>query len=503
MLSTFIKKAYPYTHIKVILLLLLFAVLRSIADDIWYYNSLEMYLLTLLNTIVYIYTLYLSANGLTLFLLSKFWKIKYTTSDLRKIYSATALLWLTYPMVGVISGIAESPYSITIPIFRYLPFFMVENNFFPLGMIVMVPLLIIGYTYAFHQKPKRFWTTLIAVVLSFSIIYILFYQYVLRLSYIIYDVSNIYVFGGFYTTSFIVFICIFISPFEKAFNIDQKETKNYVFRRIINFWFILCVLIAFYGLIISFVPHHESKQNSFKSEGIEKFKWNLFFFVVPNNTELLSYGYILKSNSCLPSMFFKVDSSVFSNYSELELNNNGFRIQDLYAVFDREEETVFNWNESPKGSHPFFNTFEGSEYLSDFKLYRNDSIYSGFYLEENLQANADSMLSWEYQIFTFIKNDFFDLCVFQYDGYADGVIKINNHEYKNIRSVKRASHNIEIDFEIGKMTIDFKVLADYDVYHVSNGPVEQVIKATVKLYLDGSVKTFDSVFGHIEILENK
>ncbi len=247
-MSTFssIQKLMPREkHLLIIIILFFFAILRGIADYVWlpYYQNWKMFTLITFNGIVYIYVLYFGIVGLSVLFLKVIGKQIVSDEAIEKVYWYSTFIWLVYPLVALLSWLLDGPQMITVPIFKYIPFFLVENNFLPIGMLIVIPIILSSYTFLFN---KYFNTSIInsifISILSTSIIYTLYYQYLLNISFLLLYKTNYWIFIGFYSFLFIPFTLLFISSFKKALN--TKSNLLYYMHFIFG---IICLALVVYG----------------------------------------------------------------------------------------------------------------------------------------------------------------------------------------------------------------------------------------------------------------
>lgn len=197
--------------------LLGFAVMRTVLDYIWVpiFAGLEYKIAVLFNYTVYQFTLYLVIPGIAGLVLGRLFG---RPVDDLAVLRESVLIWIVYPVVTVISLIAKSPPMQSIEWFRYVPTFMVTNNFLPLGMIAVVPVLIVFYTrLLMHQSGADWPRALASVLVSLWIIYLAYYQYGLRLFLYFHHVYGLIFSAGFFTLTFLVPLFPLAGRFHAAF----------------------------------------------------------------------------------------------------------------------------------------------------------------------------------------------------------------------------------------------------------------------------------------------
>jgi hypothetical protein len=183
--------------------LISFATVRSILDDFWVpaYRTAQYWTLSFFNTLIYIYTLYLIIPALAIFFLEKIYSQK---ADNSEILQKSVLIWVVYPFVTIISLITNSPPTQTIPLFKHIPTFMVDRNFLPLGMIAVIPVLIVFYTWILSRHSKiNMAQALISVLMSLVVIYLTYYQYTLAAFFHFAGLCGSFCSYGFYNICFL------------------------------------------------------------------------------------------------------------------------------------------------------------------------------------------------------------------------------------------------------------------------------------------------------------
>lgn len=195
--------------------LLSFAVTRSVLDYFWIliharflYRTIAMF-----TNIVYLYTLYLMIPAMAGFMLGKVFSRP--VND-RAVLRESVLVWVVYPTVTIVSLVTKSPPTRSIEWFRHIPTFMVDNNFFPTGMVAVVLVLVVFYTWLMMRHSRADWLRALASVLvSLFVIYLLYYQYTLRLFHYVY-----WLFGGVFGLGFLTLTYLIpIFPIAERFHL--------------------------------------------------------------------------------------------------------------------------------------------------------------------------------------------------------------------------------------------------------------------------------------------
>lgn len=131
----------------------------------------------------YLFVLYFSIVSTVHFLSGKFFNVE--IKDTRGFFFGYAPYWvLLFPAVPVVSYLTGSSYQMEIPLFSYIPTFMVKKNYLPSGMLFIIPLMFASFLYHAKQHLKL---SPIKVLLLLMIIfwadYLLLYQWLLQLGY--------------------------------------------------------------------------------------------------------------------------------------------------------------------------------------------------------------------------------------------------------------------------------------------------------------------------------
>lgn len=131
----------------------------------------------------YLFVLYFSIVSTVHFLSGKFYQIQ--PDDTRGFFFGYAPYWvLLFPAVPVVSYLTGSSYQIEIPLFSYMPTFMVHKNYLPSGMLFIIPLMFASFV---QHASKYLNLSPVKVLLLLMIIfwadYLLLYQWLLQLGY--------------------------------------------------------------------------------------------------------------------------------------------------------------------------------------------------------------------------------------------------------------------------------------------------------------------------------
>jgi hypothetical protein len=159
------------------------ALLAMIPRGLFHFFAFKMKLEGVILDMYYLLILYFSL----LFFIERMAKIffKVTIEDTQGYYLTFIKYWcLIFPVVPFITLATGSSYydKTRIELFRYIPTFMVENNFLPLGMVFVIPLII--YFLMVHLRQYlnlKFFQSFILVAVANTIAYILYYQWLFNL----------------------------------------------------------------------------------------------------------------------------------------------------------------------------------------------------------------------------------------------------------------------------------------------------------------------------------
>lgn len=243
-----IASPYHKQYATILLVITAYSFIRCLLDWVliykWQHPAVEI--LANHNMFIYGYTIYLGMAGLGFLAVGVKPYNEALYPQMREFYIKSSWFWVIFPLVTIISVLAGSKYDLTIPIFKYIPGFMVQHNYLPLGMVVVMPIIVIFYQYLFMKVFKwGFIKALIANSAGCWILYLLFYQFGLRAAFFFRDEwHNLYAFMGFYSTLMLVFLRLQTIYFDAAFLI-----KKQVFNRLIELNIALALIMFIVGLV--------------------------------------------------------------------------------------------------------------------------------------------------------------------------------------------------------------------------------------------------------------
>lgn len=100
-------------------------------------------------------------------------------------YLSCVKYWIfIFPFVPVITLMTNSTYKLRIEAFKYIPTFLVENNFLPTGMIFVIPIMILFLTkHLMHFSGLNLLKAFTVMAIANTISYVLYYQWLLGIFY--------------------------------------------------------------------------------------------------------------------------------------------------------------------------------------------------------------------------------------------------------------------------------------------------------------------------------
>lgn len=501
--------------------LLAFAVTRSVLDDFWVpaYTSLYAWVLSFINTLVYIYALYLLIPLVQKLLVEKIFR---GTVDIRSVLRSSLLLWAVYPAVTAISLAAKSPPNQTIAWFRLIPTFMVEKNFFPVGMIVVVPVLAVAYTYLLTRYSDVGWLrSYLAVLASLVAIYLVYYQYTLRLLYIVNDKFGVVVGFGFYTLCFLVPLWPAVGRFRDAFGQGSVDLA-----RLVPVSVMVCAAIVAIGLFANVEPLRGARAPTALSVATAdgssgragRIAYTLRSFELFDETNtLVASGFLTATRKGQATNFQWNDAGVLSKfqlyYAGQVLQDHALvtysaqqitygNILDLHIV-PGDESLVFRWNKAGAAGDPFLESYRGTDALASCNAILTGVSRKCYMLDEQLTGDFSLFKLWTGETFMAIQAHNFGAIALQYDSYVDGLISVGGENRRVIR-VSRLGTVVDVTFVGGTLAADCRPLASYKTLPaLIGGPSQSPVRCAVDLeYDDTRLPKFDA-FGLIEWIGEK
>jgi hypothetical protein len=156
-------------------------------------------------------------------------------SAVADVYSRTVMIWVIInPSVPIVSWIFHTPYRATIKWLAAIPTFMPTNNYFPAGMMFVIPIILVYYTYIIHKYLNLSLLKSFLVVQGASILwptYYLWWHY------------NFHLFLGVYGLISIAIAVPALLYFMQIFPGERKRWLGYFTGKSVVF-----LLFAIYGL---------------------------------------------------------------------------------------------------------------------------------------------------------------------------------------------------------------------------------------------------------------
>jgi hypothetical protein len=216
---------------KIIAWLTLVGVIRGVIEIIWYYKVFNpVTALAAYSMLLYSYTLYGSLAYLTFSLLdftgSRF---KPGIQTQKKFYWVSAFVWVIYPLVPIVTILTGDSYSKTIPLFAHIPFFMVNSNFLPTGMMFVIPIITISYIFICRSILKTGFVASVGLTaFSCTVMYLLFYQFFLRLFVGLRHSHNYFVAYAVYHTLMMVFLYFSTKRFYAVYGAGRRYANIFL-----------------------------------------------------------------------------------------------------------------------------------------------------------------------------------------------------------------------------------------------------------------------------------
>lgn len=112
-----------------------------------------------------------------------FFKQKIT--EVRDYYRSFIKYWaFIFPLVPIVTIISHSKYQLHIEAFKYIPTFMVDKNFLPLGMLFVIPLIqFYLIRHLMRHSGLNMLKAFLVVSIANTISYVVYYQWILQAYY--------------------------------------------------------------------------------------------------------------------------------------------------------------------------------------------------------------------------------------------------------------------------------------------------------------------------------
>ncbi|HXH18607.1 MAG TPA: hypothetical protein VNJ07_05945 [Chitinophagales bacterium] len=230
---------------SILLSLFILGASRMLIELLFYYDDYSFVSLSAsYSMLYYVFTIYSSIPYWAMRIVRI--KTEIDDSAEREIYRLSTPLWLIYPLVPVITILTGSSYSVEVPLFKWIPTFMTKGNFLPTGMIAVIPVILLYFTILFQKKihinlPAVF----IAIAASCTILYLLFYQWLLSLFQLVLKEYNYALGFGIYHLIMAVYLQFVMKRFLALF-----PGVAAVFRGFNIFNSIIFAFILLYGILL-------------------------------------------------------------------------------------------------------------------------------------------------------------------------------------------------------------------------------------------------------------
>lgn len=465
--------------------LLGFALTRAVLDYFWIpgYQFVQIWILVWFNYTVYIYTLYLLIPAIAIFTLEKLFSMPV---DEQAVLRGSILVWVVYPAVAVISLITKSPPIQTIEWFRYIPTFMVYKNFMPTGFIAAIPVLLVFYVRLLVRHSRVNWFRAIASVLvPLFVIYLLYYQYLLRLFYFV-DL----LYGPFFSFGYLTF-CFLIPllPLAKRFH-SAFGSQRIMLHRLVLISTIISLTLMGFGFSTALLPGEDGQVALSDPASIlpdTRFHWKLRFFQLYDQAGALTdYGFYLDKNGAGgPIRRIKLYHQAFNSYllfndlKQAISDTDRLAYGDLVDVRIQAKDLIFDWNRPGSGGDRYLETFQGTITITKCAATVAGEKHSCFILEEDLSSDAARLKSWAGATFLAADADALQIIAFAYDKYSDGIIAWGDDQ-RRVTSVSRQGLEIHIEFEGGMVSASCNPFAHYQINELAYGAVPIPVNSPVR-----------------------
>lgn len=437
--------------------LLGFGLARTLLDYIWVptHTQLLYKILSLFNTTVYQFTLYLVIPAIAGYILERIFSKQL---DHGAVLRESVLVWAVYPSVTIISLILKSPPTRTIEWFRYIPTFMVDYNFLPAGMIAVIPILFIFYTWLLMRHSDAGWPQALAsVYVSLLVVYLVYYQYTAQLFLYVLWVYGPFLAFGYYTLTYLIPLFPLAGRFHSTFGNHSIMLPKLV---------LVCSLLCFGLMAVGLLSGTKTQALPSSSTTQTTMHWNLRLFQFYDQTtgKMKAYGYYLDSNGAdrMVRQFRLFHASwMFQNIDYVTSDTEHLAYRDLLDVRIEESKLIFDWNRASAGDDPFLETFQGTDVITKCTARLDGENYRCFLLDENISADVSKLGSWEGETFLSLAGEDISLVAFAYDDYTDGIIALGN-DHQRVTKVSRHGSVISISFENGSIDANCSLLAQYE-----------------------------------------
>lgn len=476
--------------------LLGFGLARTILDYFWIptYILFEYKILSLLNTTVYVFTLYLVIPSIAGYILERMFSRQVNHGAVLR---ESVLVWIVYPAVTIISFMTHGSPVRTVEWFRYIPTFMVEYNFLPDGMIAVIPVLIVFYTWLMARHSGADWLrSFISVFVSLLAVYLVYYQWTAGLFLYFLLTHGPFLAFGYYTITFLIPIFPLAGRFQDAFGPYRVSFSRFA---------LVATFISFSSVVIglSSTSMPEAGARALPPFPSSTANWNLRFYQLYDQADaLVAYGFFVKSElagrSAPRFQLFQPGSFSIVNMDYVTSSPDRLSYRDLLEIDIHESRLTFEWNLFSKGRDPFLETFKGTDVITECTARLDGKEYRCFLLDENLSADTSKLGTWDGETFLALAGDDISLIGFGYDDYMDGVISFGG-EQRRITKVSRQGWVISIFFENGSGSADCPPLAQYvTLSGLDPQPIDSPVRCKLVIQADGAEPITATLDGVLE-----
>ncbi|MCK9544002.1 MAG: hypothetical protein M0R03_18435 [Novosphingobium sp.] len=228
----FIKKKYSNkSMIFIFSFFITMSSIRAFIDNFHIYIRYQDYIMSFINTLIYIFVLYLCIPTFYSYIYYFFEKEKINNIVLKNIFYKTILIWTLYPFVTGINYIFNFKTFQKIVFFRYIPTFLEIGNFVSPGFVICTIVIIFYYIVIFQKNlnlsiKKNIFYNFILFFLFYLIYYQWSPQWVYKLSETTKNfriINNTYILFGYYNLFFIFSLNSSAIIFNRIFNINVKN----------------------------------------------------------------------------------------------------------------------------------------------------------------------------------------------------------------------------------------------------------------------------------------
>jgi|GEM_PF-5619807 len=170
--------------------ILLIAISRGLFDELWLgeFNYIENVYVWSVLLCIYVVTFPVSVD----YIIRKLYKINYDKNRLLQFFVFSSKIWWLVVFVSLTNWILKWNLNLVkIEYFEKIPSFMINGNYLPIGMILVIPFLIIFSVEFVHRNYKLpYYKSFFPSFTGLLIIYLLFYQWLWQLFYLFFLITS-------------------------------------------------------------------------------------------------------------------------------------------------------------------------------------------------------------------------------------------------------------------------------------------------------------------------